>query len=58
MKIDSGIVSELSERLKTIEDKYGYLFYLIKERFANEKLIQLEIMRIISLRPEVVEYLQ
>ncbi len=57
MKIDSSIISELSERLKTIEDKYGYFSYLIKERFANEKLIQLEIMRIISLRPEVVEYL-
>jgi len=50
-------MSELSDRLGTIENKYGYLFYLIKERLANEKLIQLEIMRIVSLQPEVIEYL-
>jgi len=57
MKIESNIVSELSDRMEAIENKYGYLSYLINKRLANEKLIQLEIMRIVSLQTEVVEYL-
>ena len=51
------ILAETVDRLKTIEEKYGYLSYLIEERFTNEKLLQLEVMRIVSIRPEVVEYL-
>ena len=57
MKIGSNIISEISRRLETIEKKHVYLSYLISERLANEKLIQLEIMRIVSLHPEVIEYL-
>ena len=51
------LLDELVKRLKTIEEKYGYLSFLIEERFTNEKLLQLEVMRIVSLMPEVVEYL-
>lgn len=53
----SRLLNELAERLKLIEEKYGYLSSLINERYANEKLLQLEVMRIISLMPDVVEYL-
>lgn len=51
------LLNELVKRLETIEEKYGYLSFLIAERFTNEKLLQLEVMRIFSLMPEVVEYL-
>ena len=51
------LLDELVKRLKAIEEKYGYLYFLIEERFTNEKLLQLEAMRIISLMPEVTEYL-
>ena len=56
MEIESVLI-EIEDRLKTIENKYGYLSYLIEKRLANEKLIQLEVMRIISLQNDVVEYL-
>lgn len=51
------LLDELTERLKIIEERYGYLSFLIDERYANEKLLQLEVMRIISLTSNVVEYL-
>ena len=51
------LVDRLAERLEIIEGKYKYLSFLIDERYANEKLLQLEIMRIISLMPDVDEYL-
>jgi len=51
------LMDELVKRLNTIEGKYGYLSFLIEERFTNEKLLQLEVMRIVSLMPEVAEYL-
>jgi len=51
------LLDELTKRLKIIEERYGYLSFLIDERYANEKLLQLEIMHIISLSPNVVEYL-
>ena len=51
------LLDELAKRLNTVEEKYRYLSFIIKERFTNEKLLQLEVMRIISLMPEVMEYL-
>jgi len=51
------LLDELTKRLETIEEKYRYLSFLIDVRYANEKLLQLEVMRIVSLMPEVVEYL-
>ena len=50
------LLDELTERLEIIEGKYGYLSFLIYERYTNEKLLQLEVMRIISLMPNVLEY--
>jgi len=57
MIIEADIIEYLEKRLVLMENNYGYLSYLIKERFANEKLFQLEIMRMISLHSDVVEYL-
>ncbi len=51
------LTRELTSRLKIIEEKYSHLSFLIDKRLSNEKLLQLEVMRIISLMPEVVEYL-
>lgn len=51
------LIDKLAGRLKIIEEKYKYLSFLIDERYANEKLLQLEVMRIVSLMPDVVEYL-
>ena len=51
------LMDKLAERLKIIEEKYKYLSFLVDERYANEKMLQLEVMRIISLMPDVVEYL-
>lgn len=51
------LIDKLAERLKIIEEKYKYLSFLIDERYANEKLLQLEVMRIVSLMPDAVEYL-
>lgn len=50
-------LKQLSSRLAEIEKRHGYLSFLIKKRFANEKLLQLETMHIISRMPEVVDYL-
>lgn len=50
-------MDELTKRLKMIEEKYMYLSFLIDERYANEKLLQLEVMRIIFLIPDIAEYL-
>jgi hypothetical protein len=51
------ILDELAGRLKIIEEKCRYLSFLIDERYTNEKLLQLEVMRIISLMSDVIEYL-
>ncbi len=56
-EIESELLSQLKIRLEEIEEKYRYLSYLIKNRLANEKLFQLEIMKIVSSLPSVVEYL-
>jgi len=56
-KMINKLLDKLTERLNLIEEKYRYLSYLIKERFTNEKLLQLETMHIVSSMPEVTEYL-
>lgn len=48
---------ELEKRLNEIENRHAYLSYLIENRVANEKLLHLEIMHIISQNPDVVDYL-
>jgi hypothetical protein len=48
---------QLETRLHEIESKHHYLSFLIEKRLANEKLLQLEIMHIISQNPEVADYL-
>lgn len=52
-----SFLKELKNRLQQIEDRHNYLSFLIQERFANEKLLQLEAMHIISQYPNVVDYL-
>lgn len=51
------IWKQLENRLQEIENRHHYLSYLIEKRFANEKLLQLELMHIISQNPEVADYL-
>jgi hypothetical protein len=51
------VVKGLSTRLEEIERRHGYLSYLSKKRFTNEKLLQLETMHIISQMPDVADYL-
>ena len=51
------ILDELCKRLKEIELRHGYLSYLIETRLANEKMIQLEVMRLVSLMDGVDDYL-
>ena len=51
------LLEELSERLVHIEKQYSYLSFLIEKRFANETLLRLEVMRIVSKMPEITEYL-
>lgn len=51
------LLDKITARLEFIEQRHGYLSFLINNRFANEKLLQLEAMRIISLREDVIEYL-
>lgn len=53
----SKILERLSSRLVNIEKRHGYLSFLIERRYANEKLLQLEVMNIISSLPQVVDYL-
>jgi hypothetical protein len=53
----SDILEQLASRLEEIEKRHKYLSFLIEKRFANEKLLQLETMHIISQMPEVVDYL-
>jgi len=52
-----SFLKQLEIRLQEIEDRHDYLSFLIEKRFANEKLLQLETMHIISQNPEVVDYL-
>jgi hypothetical protein len=51
------LLDRLVRRLKTIEENYGYLSFLINWRYRNEKWLQLETMLIISSMREVTEYL-
>lgn len=55
--IHALLIPRLRKRLELIERNHGYLSFLIKHRFANEKLIQLETMHIISSSPGVIDYL-
>ena len=53
----SNLIQHLSKRLNLIEKRHAYLSFLVKKRFANEKLLQLETMHIISQMSEVEDYL-
>lgn len=53
----SDVLKQLSLRLEEIEKRHRYLSFLIEKRFANEKLLQLETMHVISQMSEVVDYL-
>lgn len=53
----SSLIQRLSDRLKSIEKRHSYLSFLIHKRLANEKLLQLETMNIISSMPETLDYL-
>jgi hypothetical protein len=53
----SDVLKQLSSRLEEIEKRHRYLSFLIEKRFANEKLLQLETMHIISRISEVEDYL-
>lgn len=55
--IISNLLQHLSNRLDLIEKRHSYLSFLIRKRFANEKLLQLETMNIISSMPETLDYL-
>ena len=56
-KLLPDFLKQLETRLCAIENRHHYLSFLIKERFANEKLLQLETMHIFSQNPVVVDYL-
>lgn len=51
------VLDDLCRRLKDIEKRHSYLSLLIETRLANEKMLQLEVMRLVSLMPEVEDYL-
>ncbi len=51
------ILDGLYLRIEYIENRHGYISYLIEHRLANEKMIQLEVMRLVSLISEVDDYL-
>jgi len=51
------IWKQLETRLHEIESRHKYLSFLIEKRLANEKLLQLETMHIISQNSEVDDYL-
>jgi len=53
----SKLLERISSRLESIEKRHGYLSFLIEKRYANEKLLQLEVMNIISSLPRVMDYL-
>ncbi|KKN47331.1 hypothetical protein LCGC14_0663900 [marine sediment metagenome] len=53
----SKVLSPISERFKKIENNRKYFSYLIQKRFANERMLQLEILNIISQIDEVEDYL-
>jgi hypothetical protein len=53
----SDLTNQLRERLVAIEKNHQYLTFLIEKRFANEKLLQLETMHIISSMPGTMDYL-
>ncbi|MFX0209452.1 MAG: hypothetical protein ACFFDT_25935 [Candidatus Hodarchaeota archaeon] len=43
--------------METIEKNHGYLSHLIEKRYANEKLLELEVMNIVSSLDSVIDYL-
>jgi len=51
------IISGLRTRLEAIERNHRYLSFLIRKRVANEKLLQLETMHIVSSLPGIVDCL-
>lgn len=51
------VLDGLCRRLEYIEEHHRYLSFLIEKRLTNEKMLQLEIMRLISLAPEVDDFL-
>lgn len=53
----SDFLKQLESRLREIESRHHYLSFLMDERLANEKLLQLETMHILSQNPAVVDYL-
>lgn len=54
--IISKIIPELDKRLNNNRIK-EHISYLIEKRFTNEKMLQLEILNIISNMPEVKDYM-
>lgn len=52
----SKIIPELDKRLNRNRIK-EHISYLIEKRFTNEKMLQLEILNIISKMPEVKDYM-
>ncbi|KKM02444.1 hypothetical protein LCGC14_1784380 [marine sediment metagenome] len=56
VNIISKIIQELNKRLNRERFK-EHLSYLIEKRFTNEKMLQLEILNIISNIPEVKDYM-
>lgn len=53
----SEISSKLNSRLLKIEAQQEYLSFLVKKRYANERLLQLELMNIVAQTEEVSDYL-
>jgi len=51
------LLDHLTKRLNQIESRHRYLSFLIDKRLANEKLLQLEVMNIISSMATTVDYL-
>jgi hypothetical protein len=51
------LINSLRLRLELVEKRHRYLSFLIDNRKANEKFLQLEIMNIISSMPGIVDFL-
>jgi len=56
-KIISVLIDKLQKRLLSIENNQKYLSFLIDKRYANEKMVQLEVMNIISQMEQVYDYI-
>ena len=57
MTIVEDIHNQLCSRLRNIVDTFSHFSNLVKDRFVNEKLLQLEALRIISCHSEVIDYI-